>query len=162
MVEADIHLRLLHKSELDISKVFESLTCCLRGICVHPYIDTQAKLAQDFDFWVTCGVEMIQGWGWYPPQTGSHIHTRHIKGVWGIGMLSQGHMDAPLYCYTSKFGPKFRNLGHLWSGNDAITSWLRLTSTSDYFQHPCKTYEMCFRYCFAVSRAYCCTLILLY
>jgi hypothetical protein len=48
MVEADIHLRLLLKSELDISKVFEPFTCCLKGIWVHPYTDTQAKLAQDF------------------------------------------------------------------------------------------------------------------
>jgi hypothetical protein len=66
-IHTDIHLRLLPKSELDISKVFESLTCCLRGIWVHPYTDTQAKLAQAFGL-----------------------------------------------------------LGHLWSGNDAITSWLRL------------------------------------
>jgi hypothetical protein len=63
IVEADIHLRLLPKSELDISKVFERLACCLRGICVHPYTNTQAMLAQDFGL-----------------------------------------------------------LGHLWSGNDAITS----------------------------------------
>jgi hypothetical protein len=47
MVEADIQLRLLPKSELGISKVFEPLTCCLIGIWVHPYTDTQAKLAQD-------------------------------------------------------------------------------------------------------------------
>ncbi len=48
MVEADIHLRLLPKSELDIYKVIEPLTCYLKGIWVHPYTDTQAKLAQDF------------------------------------------------------------------------------------------------------------------
>jgi hypothetical protein len=48
MVEADIHLRLLPKSEPDISKVFEPVTCCLWGIWVHPYTDTLAKLAQAF------------------------------------------------------------------------------------------------------------------
>jgi hypothetical protein len=48
MVEADIHLRLLPKSELEISKVFELSTCCLKGIWVHPYTNTQAKLAIDF------------------------------------------------------------------------------------------------------------------
>ncbi len=48
MVDADIHLRLLPKPELDISKVSEPLTCCLRGIWVHPYTDTQAKLGKDF------------------------------------------------------------------------------------------------------------------
>jgi hypothetical protein len=77
MVKADIYLRLLPKSELDLSKVFEPLTLCLKGIWEHPYTDTQAKLAQDFGL-----------------------------------------------------------LGHLWSGNDAITSWLRLISTSDCFPHP--------------------------
>jgi hypothetical protein len=59
MVEADIHLRLLSKSELGISNVFEPLTCCLKGIWVHPYTNTQAMLAQDFGLWGTCGVEMM-------------------------------------------------------------------------------------------------------
>ncbi len=121
--------------------------------------------AKIFDFWITCEVEMMpshHGWGWYPPQTASHIHVRHIQCVWAIGILSQGHMDAPLYCYTSKFCPRFLNWGCLWSENDAITWWLRLTSTSDYFPHPCKTYKMCLGYCFAISRAYGCTLITLY
>ncbi len=87
MVEAHIHLRLLPKSELDTSKVFEPLTCCLRGIWEHPYTNTQTKLAQDFGL-----------------------------------------------------------LGHLWSKNDAIMSWLRLISTSDCFPHPFKTYKMCLRF----------------
>ena len=47
MVEADIHLRLLHTSILDIYKVFEPLLCCLKGIRVHPYTITPAKLAPD-------------------------------------------------------------------------------------------------------------------
>jgi hypothetical protein len=47
MVEADIHFRLLHTSILDINKVFEMLVCCLKGIWLHPYTDTPAKLAPD-------------------------------------------------------------------------------------------------------------------
>ena len=47
MVEADIHLRLLHTSILDIYKVFEPLVCCLKGVWVHPYTITLAKLAPD-------------------------------------------------------------------------------------------------------------------
>ncbi len=47
MVEADIHLRPLHTSIVDISKMFELLVCCLKGIWVHPYILTSAKLAPD-------------------------------------------------------------------------------------------------------------------
>jgi hypothetical protein len=66
------------------------------------------------------------------------------------------------YHYTGQVCPRFWNLGHLWSENDAITSWLRLTSTTDCFPHPYKTYKMCLRYCFAVSRAHGCTLIPLY
>ncbi len=37
MVEADIHFRPLHKSIVDICKVFETLVCCLKGIWMHPY-----------------------------------------------------------------------------------------------------------------------------
>ncbi len=47
MVEADIHLKPLLKSILDIYKVFEPLVCCLNGIWVHPYVATLAKLAPD-------------------------------------------------------------------------------------------------------------------
>ncbi len=167
-------------------------------------------------------VPLHHGWGWYPPQTASHILIRHIKSVWAIGMLSQGHMVAPLYRYTGQVGPRFGKSGslvewkrchniiveadiqlrllhtsivdiykvfkllvcclkevwvhpytvtlaklaldlgsqdHLWSENDATTSWLRLISTSDCFIHPYWTYTKCLRHWHAVSRAYGCTLI---
>ncbi len=77
MVEADIHLRPLHTSILDIYKVIETLVCCLKGIWLNPYTVTLAKL---------------------PPDLGIQVHLR--------------------------------------SGNDAITSWLRLISTSDHFIKP--------------------------
>jgi hypothetical protein len=47
MFEADIHFWLLHTSILDIYKVFETLVCCLKGIWVHPYTITPAKLLPD-------------------------------------------------------------------------------------------------------------------
>ncbi len=47
MVEADIHFRPLHASILSIYKVFEPLVCCLKGIWVHPYSVTLARLAPD-------------------------------------------------------------------------------------------------------------------
>ncbi len=47
MVEADFHLRPLQMSMLDIYKVFEALVCYLKGIWLHPYTVTQAKLASD-------------------------------------------------------------------------------------------------------------------
>ncbi len=37
----------------------------------------------------------------------------------------------------------FGNLGHLCSQNDVITSWLRLTATSNCFLHPHYTYTKC-------------------
>ena len=48
MVEANIHLRLLHTFIVDIYKVFEQLLCCLKGICVHPYTIPPAKLSSEF------------------------------------------------------------------------------------------------------------------
>jgi hypothetical protein len=47
MFEADIHLKLLHTSILDIYKMFEPLVCCLKGIWLHPYTVTPAMLATD-------------------------------------------------------------------------------------------------------------------
>jgi hypothetical protein len=74
MVEADINLRLLQTSKVDIYKVFELLVCCLKGIWGHPYTITLAKLAPDLE-----------------------------------------------------------TQGYLWSGDDVIMSWLRLTCISDHF-----------------------------
>jgi hypothetical protein len=48
MVVADINFRLLHTSMLDIYKVFETLVCCLKGIWLHPYTVTPAKMPSDF------------------------------------------------------------------------------------------------------------------
>jgi hypothetical protein len=47
MFEADIYLRLLQTSILDIYKVFELLVCCLKGIWVQPYSVTLAESPQD-------------------------------------------------------------------------------------------------------------------
>ena len=47
MDEADVPLKLLHASILDIYKVIESLVCCLKGTWVHPYTITPARLAPD-------------------------------------------------------------------------------------------------------------------
>jgi hypothetical protein len=58
MVEANIHLRPLHTSILDIHKVFEPLVCCLKGIWLHPYTVTLSK-PQIWEVRVTCGVKMM-------------------------------------------------------------------------------------------------------
>ncbi len=196
MVEADINFRPLHTSILDIYKVFEPLVCCLKGIWLHPYTITQAKLPPDsgiqvhlrsgndattswlrlistsdcfiYPYWTytkclrhwyavsraygctliplhwpswpwiwgfrfTWGVEMIpqpHGWGWYPPHTTSYIHIRHIQSVWDIGMLSQGHIVAPLYYYTGQVFPSFGNSGSLeewkWCHNIMVKADIHL------------------------------------
>jgi hypothetical protein len=47
MIEADIHLKLLHTSILDIYKVFDPFVCSLKDIYLHPYTVTPAKLTPD-------------------------------------------------------------------------------------------------------------------
>jgi len=47
MFEAAILFKLLSTSILETCKRFESLVCCLKGICVHPYTIPPAKLAPD-------------------------------------------------------------------------------------------------------------------
>ncbi len=114
MVEADIRLRLFPISILDICKVFEVLICCLTCIWVHSYIITEDGWPQILGFWVTCGVEMMpfhHSWGSHPPQTASQIRIRHIQRVWGIGMPSQGHMDAPLSFHQ----PSWQQILEFWS-----------------------------------------------
>jgi hypothetical protein len=44
---------------------------------------------------------------------------------------------------TLLLGSDFGVLGHLWSQNDVIMSWLRLTATSNCFPHPYWTYTKC-------------------
>ena len=52
LFDADIHLRPLYTSILDIFKVFEPLVCCLKeGIWVHPCTISPAKLTQMWEFW---------------------------------------------------------------------------------------------------------------
>ncbi len=41
---------------------------------------------------------------------------------------------------TLLLGSDFGVLGHLWSQNDVIMSWLRLSATSNCFPHPYGTY----------------------
>ncbi len=51
MVEAGTHLRPLHTSIVDIYKVLKPLVCCLKGVSVHPYTHTPAKVAPDLGTW---------------------------------------------------------------------------------------------------------------
>ena len=45
--------------------------------------------------------------------------------------------------YPQYQGSDFGVLVHLWSRNDVITAWLRLTTTSNCFMHPYYIYKKC-------------------
>jgi hypothetical protein len=76
MVEADILLRPLHTSILDIYKVFEPLVCCLKGIWLHPYTITPAKFAPNLESQVhlRSGNDVIESWM-------RLIFTSRLKGI---------------------------------------------------------------------------------
>jgi hypothetical protein len=53
-----------------------------------------------------------------------------------IDMISMGIQYHPYTVILTLLGSDFEALGHLWSQNDEIMSWLRLTVTSNCFSHP--------------------------
>ena len=95
------------------------------------------------------------------------IHLRPLK----TSILGMYKVFEPLECcvkgiwvhpYTippANLAPNLGILSHLWSGNDAVSACLRLTSTSDHFIQPCKIYATCLSCWNAVSRAFGCTFI---
>jgi hypothetical protein len=58
------------------------------------------------------------------------------KVIEHIDMLSMGIQYQPYTVIPTLLGSDFGVLDHLWSQNDEITSWLRLTATSNCFPHP--------------------------
>jgi hypothetical protein len=52
-----------------------------------------------------------------------------------IDMLSIGIQQQPYTVIPTLLGSEFGVLGYLWSQNDVIMSWLRLTATSNCFPH---------------------------
>jgi hypothetical protein len=58
------------------------------------------------------------------------------KVIESIDMLSMG-IQYQLYTFIpTLLDSNFGVLGHLWSQNEVIMSWLRLTVTSNCFPHP--------------------------
>jgi hypothetical protein len=53
-----------------------------------------------------------------------------------IDMLSIVIEQQPYTVIPTVIGSDFGVLGHLWSQNDVIMSWMRLTATSNCFPHP--------------------------
>ncbi len=134
MVEADIHLRLLPTSILDMYKVFEVLVCWLRSIWVHLYLFT-SQVGHRFWNFIICGWETIQlqhGWGLHPPQTASHIHIRQRKMFKSLVCCLKGIWVHPYILPPAKLAPDFGILGPLWSENGMVEDdiHLRLLPTS--------------------------------
>ncbi len=119
-------------------KCLSALICCPWAYgsslkYLHPHY-----LGQILEFWDTsCGVKMMSlhhGWGWQPPQTPSCIHTLHVQSFWAHWYSVHGHRAVVSNTYTHTNWVRFGVLGHfLWSQNDVITSWLRVTATSNSF-----------------------------
>jgi hypothetical protein len=65
------------------------------------------------------------------------------KVIKHIDMLSMGIQYHPYTVIPTLLGSDFGVLGYLWSKNDEIMSWLRLTATSNCFPHP---YWICTKY----------------
>jgi hypothetical protein len=63
-------------------------------------------------------MSLCHGWGWQPPQTASHIHTRHIQNVWVHWYAVHCHRVAALYSFTHS------NWIRLWdSGSLEESKW---------------------------------------
>ncbi len=101
-------------------------------LCQYPYNSPLTILG----FWVTCSWLSLTA----TSTTASHIHIRHIKKFCAYWYAVHGHMAAALNSYTHTTWVRFWGLGHLWSQNDDITSWLRLTANSNCYLYPHDTY----------------------
>ncbi len=165
MVEADIHVRPLHTSIVDINKVFKLLVCYLKGVWVHPYCYTgqvgpRFGKSESFVEWKWCHNVMIEADIPFRPLHTSILDVKIVfeplvcclKGIW----------VHPYTVTLAKLAPDLGLQVHLRSGNDATTSWLRLILTSNHFIHPYWMYKKCLSLLYAVSRAYGCILILLH
>jgi len=158
--------------------VFEPLVCCLKAICVHLYTLSPDRFAPNLGIQVCLWIvnDVITSWlrlrstSYHFP----HQHLIHLRPL-QTSILDIYKVFEPLVCclkgiwvhlYTvkpAKFAPDLAFLGHLWSRNDVITSWLTLrSSTSNCFPHQHVIYTMCLSHWYAVSMAFGCTLILLH
>jgi hypothetical protein len=100
--------------------------------------------------------------------TGSHLKLLpasilDMYKVFGhIDMLSIGIWKQPYLVLPTLLGSDFGDLGHLWSQNIVIMSWLGLRATSNCFPHQYKTYKKCLRILICSPWAYSISLAQLY
>ncbi len=117
-------------------------------------------------FWVTFGVKIMSlhhGWGLQPPQTASCVQIRHIlQSVWAHWYAVHWHMAVASNSYTHTTWLILWGLVHLGSQNDVITSWLRMTASSNCFLHPYYINTKCLSTLMCCSWAYVSSLKYLY
>ncbi len=140
MVEADSQIKLLPTSILDIYKVFGHIFMLSMGIQCQPYTVIPTLCGSDFGVLghLHSQNDVIMSWLRLTamPHTAYCIHIRHLQSVWAHLYAVHRHMVAALHSYTHPTWLRFWGSCHLWSLNDVIMSWLRLTATSNCFPHP--------------------------
>ncbi len=139
MFESDSQLKLLLHPYWTYTKWLSILICYRWANSITLTQFYPPYLAQILGYVVTCGVKIMHfchGWCWQQPQTASHLHIRHIKSGWAHWYSICVHTVSVLHSYTHPAWLRFWGPGHLWSQNDAIMSWMRLTATSNFFPHP--------------------------
>ena len=89
----------------------------------------------------------------------SYIHIRHTQKCLRHWFAVSREYGGTLIPYTCQVGHSFGESGHVRSGNDDMTSWLRLIFNTNHFIQPYKTYTKCLRHWFDVSGESWCSLI---
>ena len=115
MFEADIHFRPLQTTLIDIYKVFEPLVCRFKGIWVLIPLHWQSYPPR---FWKSGSLEESTWSHNVMVEAEIHLSLLHtsivnIQHVRATGIMSQGHVGAPLYRCTGQVDPRFGKSGSL-------------------------------------------------
>jgi len=108
MVEAVNHHWLLLTSILDIESVWAPSYAVdgHMGAPLHCFLCRWVQIFGNWGSkvkpkWCCCA---CHGWGCKPLLTASHIHIECVERDWAPSYAVDGHMDAPLHCYTCASG----------------------------------------------------------
>jgi hypothetical protein len=117
MVESGIHLRPLQTSILVIYKVFELLVYCLKGMWVHPYAVTPAKMAPDLETLGHLWSEIDANTSWLRLVSTSdhfmHTYLTNTQCLSHWNAVSRGY-GCTHTVTLAKLAPDLGILGHLW------------------------------------------------
>ncbi len=119
------------------TKCLSTLICCSLAYSSSLTQFYPPDLAQILGFWGSlveskwCDYVMIEADSHLKPS--SSIHIIHVQSVWAYWYAVHRHMVSAYHIYTQPTWFRFWGLGHLWSQNDVIMSWLMLTATSNCF-----------------------------